>query len=491
METYPSTASRTYSQHSLETLDLDDIFGGSATDLEDENEEPMITTTADSGSDDAKSSTPSITYPQHFLENAYKPKAPEPSDRSSDCFWENGRLSDSEYFPSVPVDRNRIEPLFHHLNFLGHPVYHKSSTPAEVSLWLAFTSHKKRIFHPFSRQGVTTSQATKHIDPFVYLGPEALLKSSGSELRNAVTGYVEKAYDSLGTWLYDSLVDEDENVPRTAELSRSYVYRDWDSTGELQAPHWMCRDDCDDTIINDDGKGSYTSKTRYFKRTPSKLCDVEFADYESAEVTPKISCMRPLKEDSEANESAPLSSLLSGSLNSIISFSPGGSVAENAAVKEEENDTAPGLDDTKFNPIASMSSETAFLPAEQTSSGYSWDQINKLVAETAAVWKDVSVDLRALESFLSQKFHFQATCEENEKDMNEDEDEKRDEDTYALSTAPKGPAADEQLLAEILCDDMNQVPLKPGLNKMFYGSFAIAVGHKAYQLADWVSSHLW
>lgn len=376
MENYPSTTSRTYSQHSLETLDLDDIFGGSATDLEDEDEEPTITTTANSGpenaksstlpisysqhsletldlddgfrgsatdledeneqptitktadsdSDDAKFSTPSITYSQHFLESAYKPKVPESLDRSSDWFRENDRHPDSEYFPSVPVDRDRIEPLFHHLNFLGHPVYHKSSTPAEVSLWLAFTSHKKRIFHPFSRQGVTASQATKYIDPFVYLGPEAFLKRSGSELRNAVTGYVEKAYDSLGTWPYDSLFDEDDNVPRTAELSRSYVYRDWASTGELQAPHWMSRDDCGDTILNDDGKGSYTSKPGYFKRTPSKLCDVEFADYESAEVRPTISCIRPLTEDSEANESAPLSSPPSGSLNSIISLSPGGSV---------------------------------------------------------------------------------------------------------------------------------------------------------------------
>ncbi|MCJ1262812.1 hypothetical protein MMC22_002682, partial [Lobaria immixta] len=118
----------------FETLDLDAMFGGSATDLEDEYEDATAKAVA----------------------------------------------------------------AFHHLNFLGHPVYHKSSTPAEVSFWLAVTSHKKQVFHGFSRQGVINSQATKLMDPFVYLGPELgpddIFELSGTDLTNVVAGHVKKAY---------------------------------------------------------------------------------------------------------------------------------------------------------------------------------------------------------------------------------------------------------------------------------------------------------
>lgn len=194
-----------------------------------------------------------------------------------------------------------FEP-FHHLNLLGHPVYHKSSTPPEVSLWLAFTAHKKWVFPSFSRQGVIASQATKLIDPFMYSGSEDLLQYSGSELRNSVVGLVHKAYTDEGAWCSDRY-GEDEPVPKTSGTDEGYVYDYRDATGGLQEPHWMSRDDCDDTIVND-GKGSSTPKpTRKnpdeaSKYTPSKLSIVESADYGSLEAEAEEPCLQLPKKAS-------------------------------------------------------------------------------------------------------------------------------------------------------------------------------------------------
>lgn len=191
------------------------------------------------------------------------------------------------------------EPEFHHLNFMGNPVYHKSSTPAEVSLWLVCTAHEKPGFHPFSRQGVITSQAMKLIDPFMYSGSEDLLQTPGGKLRDVVTGLVHKAYNGQGTWRSDRY-DWDEAQPINFEFEYGTVYKctdDSDDYGSLQKPHWMSRDDCEDTILND-GKGCFPPKPfrsnpdETFKPTPSKLCVVESADYGSLEAEPVMPCLQ-------------------------------------------------------------------------------------------------------------------------------------------------------------------------------------------------------
>lgn len=198
-------------------------------------------------------------------------------------------------------DDDGLEP-FHHLNLLGNPVYHKSSTPPEVSLWLAFTAHKKWIFPSFSRQGVIASQATKLVDPFMYSGSEDLLQYSGSELRNSVVGLVHKAYTDEGAWRSDRY-DEDEPVPKTSGVDKGYVYDHRDATGGLQGPHWMSRDDCDDTIVND-GKGSPPPQStrrnpdEASTYTPSKLSIVESADYYSLEAEAEEPCSQLPKKAS-------------------------------------------------------------------------------------------------------------------------------------------------------------------------------------------------
>lgn len=567
-ENSASTLSTTSRQHASESLDLDAIFGGNVTDLNDENE-PATIEDGDCYKTDISTSEVSklrshLTedlsdqidefyrkLPSEFHEEEYrtfarffstanvewqhmhlvsreirsrgfdKLKRIQKADRSGDWSWENGRpsdceyprsfpvksdeieppcsdseypssvpvesdeieppFSDSEHSPSIPVESDKIEEPFHHLNFLGHPVYHKSSTPAEVSLWLVLTSHKKQTFGPISRQGVITSQATKHIDQFVYYGPGPLLQHSGTTLRNAVVGHVEKAYERQGTWPYDGL-DEDDNVPKDAESINAYVYSKEAATGELQAPYRMgdkdpSEKDRDDTIINDDGKGSYTSKSPALK-VHSKLCAVEFADYTSVEVTPTNF---PAKEDSEPTESIPLSSPVSGGFVSTHSSSSGEPVVEESV---EVTASEPGLGSTE-SPVLSVSEEAIFSPAEKTSSGYrdvfaACDRISKHVADQAACWNDVSAGLRALEPFLG--LGSQKTAE-------------KEEGTYSFQSNNISNVSQiltsNYIVAEIPSGDLDVIPLEPGFNEMFYGPIAIAVGHKAFQLANWVSSRLW
>ena len=105
----------------------------------------------------------------------------------------------------------------------------------EVSLWLTQTNHK-RIFPRFLRQEVIRAQATKWIDPFVYLGPPDVLELSGTELRNAVVAQVCRSYAGQGIWLDDSY-DGDDQVPVNADLVAAYTWQHGDSIGQLQAPH--------------------------------------------------------------------------------------------------------------------------------------------------------------------------------------------------------------------------------------------------------------
>ncbi|MCJ1428324.1 hypothetical protein MMC29_006233 [Sticta canariensis] len=393
----------THTKNSLEALDLDVVFGASATDLEDEHEEPMIIR-ASSGSDNASIPTSTISIlrshlpqdlsdeindyysnlPPEFHEEsqrtfakffsvanveweymsvasqqlkslgAYIPQSLEEADRSCDWFWKNGRRLDTESPPSVPVVNGKVERPLHHLNFLGPPFYQKSSTPA---------------------------------------------------------------------------------YPPTP-----------------------------------------ARKNQYTPSISSKLCTVEFADYSSVEVRQAISCPQSPKENTgEAESKAVISGQVDDDL-SASSFLSGGRVFE----KVVEEATVP------FG-----SKEAVFFPAEEYSPGYpeifaACDEINN--AEKAAAWKDVLVGIRALKPFFrNQKLDSQATYEGNVEDTSEDESKKSEESTCAMSTIPN-----EQPVPEILRGDLDQIEMEPlGLNEIIFGPIALAVVHKASQLASWVSSCLW
>ena len=179
---------------------------------------------------------------------------------------------------TVEETRSEDEKLYlHHLNFHNQPVYHKSATPPEVSFWLIMTETiPKPQYSRFCRELVTVSQAGKLIDPVYYQGPEELMKFRGNTLRDAVTGYFDKAYQPVGTWGRD-YYSSDEVVPVcTASLN------DWlDGKYNNGPPRGYIVGSYDgNLVVNDDGR---THSTKRVSKTPigrSHLCIVRNVDDE-------------------------------------------------------------------------------------------------------------------------------------------------------------------------------------------------------------------
>lgn len=102
----------------------------------------------------------------------------------------------------------------HHFNLYNQPVYYKTYTPPEVSLWAA--QQPRKFFRDDSRELLLLSEAYKLVDPYYYYGPDELLKERGIKLREIVTGLVAKVYTLSGTWVYDRY-EYDETVPMSWE----------------------------------------------------------------------------------------------------------------------------------------------------------------------------------------------------------------------------------------------------------------------------------
>lgn len=162
------------------------------------------------------------------LEGRYEHQTLQAADRSIDWFWEptnedNRHKYDPRIFSAAAEPAtNNVRKLkatiavekrtLHHLNYLQQPVFHKSDTPPEVSLWAVCSGHTKGHHLKFTRRGVVSSQAGKLVDPFSYSGPPELLVYKGTRLRDEVTGYVDKVYHPTGTWKLDQY-GCDEVVP--------------------------------------------------------------------------------------------------------------------------------------------------------------------------------------------------------------------------------------------------------------------------------------
>lgn len=190
----------------------------------------------------------------------------------------------------------KVKPRFHHINFLGNPTYARSSTPPEVSLWFVTTSRRKRRFPPRSRQGVITSQAAKMIDPYLYFGPNDVFQLSGSALRNAVAGYVRKAYSNNGTWLDDRYTDwRDTPINEQTSDQEHLVFNALSHPSPLQEPHFMSPGDRD-VIFNDQLHLLLSTPKKYngrhsngfSLRNSSKLKIVQYAAYESYGATTSV-----------------------------------------------------------------------------------------------------------------------------------------------------------------------------------------------------------
>ncbi|SLM35064.1 hypothetical protein LPUS_04079 [Lasallia pustulata] len=255
-------------------------------------------------------------------EGVYKHKPLQATARSRDWFWEttnddNRRRYDPRIFctegesnfnaAGKATVRDVEEVYPHHLNYLQQPVFHKTNTPPEVSLWLV-CSGQVRYHDPFSRQGVVSAQAGKLIDPFWYSGPSELLQCKGTQLRDEVTGYVDKMYHAKGTWILDQY-DPDETVPQVID-GDEYI-------DIFNAPYWFYspqsvyrmfyakearrltdgnisldpeRADLEDPIVNDDGRMHGVTKPKsdgnWVLPPPSRLSIAEACMQETSDLEP-------------------------------------------------------------------------------------------------------------------------------------------------------------------------------------------------------------
>ena len=201
-------------------------------------------------------------------EGQYEHKPLQAADRSLDWMWEptnedNRHQYDPRIFSAAAEPAGNhggksnvtsMEKRTHHFNYLQQPVFHKSDTPPEVSLWAVCSGHTKGHHDKFSRQGVLSSQAGKLIDPFWYSGPPELLNYKGTRLRDEVTGYVDKVYHPIGTWSLDQY-SFDEVVPH---VIKDDAYTDIkNGPGYPYCPqpvHYSDDTDPEDSAINDDGR---------------------------------------------------------------------------------------------------------------------------------------------------------------------------------------------------------------------------------------------
>jgi len=190
--------------------------------------------------------------------------------------WLDNSNTDLESVIHEPKRNN-----FHHLNFHNEPQCHQNSTPPEVSLWLAVSSRiLNQKFRGKWREFVLASQAGKLIDPVRYDGPRVLLGLHGTTLRDAVTGYVSKAYQPRGTWGLD--VYSSDEAPPACATGTDFRYNQNNHKGPPK-PYLLQPEDSERFVVNDDGRVHAPIRNRW-KPLPGRsgLCNVENADDEDS-----------------------------------------------------------------------------------------------------------------------------------------------------------------------------------------------------------------
>ena len=228
-------------------------------------------------------------------------RALESADRSVDWFWTPITEKDQKKNDPRELERSqkvldtpetgRTRERVHHMNFCDEPVYSKSATPPEVSLWAALSGSLKQFGKEDDsvtvRKWVLASEAGKLLDPFVYNGPAELLELNGQLLRDAVTGYVQKTYAPVGTWDTETYTFE-EDVP-LPQIALQHGWYDHSSkvtvagkSGKINCPLPAYRIDRGDgdSNVNDDGRTHPVglSKKRKVVETRSNLHLVQNID---------------------------------------------------------------------------------------------------------------------------------------------------------------------------------------------------------------------
>ena len=331
-------------------------------------------------------------------DGVYKHEPLKATDRSKDWFWEpsnddnrhhyDHRILSTALESTINQAKKVVGPAVeevqpHHLNYLQQPVFHKTDTPPEVSLWVVCSGQAK-FRDPFSRQGVVSAQAGKLIDPFCYSGPLELLQFKGTRLRDEVTGYVEKEYHPTGTWILDRY-SSDETVPHAVE-GNAY-------TDIFNSPYWFYspqpvyrmfyakearrltdgnisldleRADLEDPIVNDDGRMHGVNKPKrdgnWVLPPPSRLSIVEACMQETSDLEP----LSPKPRQTQSSQ-----------------FSGNQSVADHLnSILPEQSEEAVAAEDADFYNSAAVTVPSE--PAEAEEGGKTVEESDGSEASTAA-----------------------------------------------------------------------------------------------------------
>lgn len=196
-------------------------------------------------------------------------------------FEETGRSVNKTARPTM-LDSGSAEPQtsrVHHYNFDAKPVYCKSSTPPAVSFWVAYSPalSERDVYIGGLHRMVTSSEAAKYVDPFLYHGAPNYGGLEGTALREHVTGQVEKVYSSYGNWSEDNLGMDDDRPVDGGETLRCMNSR---CVGLNILPHPYKVSAADGgVLVNDDGRRHppALSKDRQVVGRPSWLSFIENA----------------------------------------------------------------------------------------------------------------------------------------------------------------------------------------------------------------------
>ena len=217
----------------LGDLDLDAVFGQSATDL---------------GGDDSPQEDQTVDISPHHPSPGEVEEPMRLEDLDMDAmFGQSATDPDAEGLPQeavvladeivaangtaaveTPNDYNPDVPAYHHLNLLRNPVYQASQTPSALSLWVTMASIKRvQIEDPVSLKAVISSQAARWIDPVlleegVSVPEEVRQDGSATAYRNSLIGLTTIQYEPYGTWQSDSYDDEQEK-PHIVEADNKEI----------------------------------------------------------------------------------------------------------------------------------------------------------------------------------------------------------------------------------------------------------------------------
>ncbi|KAI9796839.1 MAG: hypothetical protein M1835_002943 [Candelina submexicana] len=160
---------------------------------------------------------------------SYVPKRLEERDRKKDLFTLFGNdipvsgviqpeisrkswfLDGDEFpvkYPLTPV----TSPPLHHINAYRRPVFHRTFTPPEISMWAWSYVDCPRRYSPTSLKTALLNSACATIDPVGYTGELPLEDLYGKEMIDAMRGHCKIFYYPKGSWMSD-VYREGDNRP--------------------------------------------------------------------------------------------------------------------------------------------------------------------------------------------------------------------------------------------------------------------------------------